>query len=357
MSLQADLMHPEFGYFDERLNLTELTTYEKSDLPFGIAQTLHPVAYRSKIFLELENEHIWTRDWVAIGLTHEIKSSGDLLPFTVGFHGIHVQRLPNKSIQARFNRHQHGGCRFVPVQCRTGKQTKCTIASCNYTRDAPAMKASKEGGNSDEMYKFLGLVPEKLRDVAYTTIGPVIFVNVNPQCLPLSDDFEITNALSEGWRENDNIDVKFEWQDHSCNWKLFGKEFMREALWDNPPAWRYPNLLNGQIGATNVIAILQSTGPGNTLVRCFVSGGSPEDLKAALKQLQIIGSAASQEQIKLSNWNTSSRPETIGSTLPTETNKAAYEMHRYLITRVTAVHEQFGNAPIMDARMLQRGRG
>ena len=357
MSLQADLMHPELGYFDEGLNLTASTTYDQSDRLFGVAQTLHPVVYRSKIFLELESEHIWTRDWIAIGLTSEIKNSGDLLPFTVGFHGIHVQRLPDASLQARFNRHQHGGCRFVPLQCRTGKQTKCTIASCNYTRDARAMMASKEGENSDEMYKFLGLVPEKLRAVAYTTVGPVIFVNVDPQCQPLSDRLEIDKLLSAGCRETDNINIKFEWQDHSCNWKLFGKEFMKEAGWDKPPAWRYPNLLIGEIDGMNVIAILQSTGPGNTLVRCFVSGASSEDLEAALEKLQIIGRAACKAQVQLSNWNTSSRPETIDATLPVETDKAAFDVHQYLIARVTKTHEQFWNAPIMDARMLQRGAG
>ena len=45
-----------------------------------------------EVFQRLENEKVWTRDWVCIGTAPEIAILYDLLPYTIGQHAIHVQR-------------------------------------------------------------------------------------------------------------------------------------------------------------------------------------------------------------------------------------------------------------------------
>ena len=42
------------------------------------------------------------------------------------------------------------------------------------------MRAKEDGENSDDMYKFAGLVPEKLHQINYTRLGKVFLVNVDP---------------------------------------------------------------------------------------------------------------------------------------------------------------------------------
>ena len=111
--------HPDLGYEDNGVDLTDVSLYKSAKLPFGQAKILPPIAYQSKIFSGLEDEKLWTRNWIAIGSTLEIPNSGDLLPYTVGNHGIHVQKEKDGSLIGRFNKAQHGGCRAVPQQCQT----------------------------------------------------------------------------------------------------------------------------------------------------------------------------------------------------------------------------------------------
>ena len=65
--------HPELGFFDEGLDLTDQSIYAAARRPFGHAAILPPVAYRSKIFADLENEKIWTRAWICIGSAGQIR--------------------------------------------------------------------------------------------------------------------------------------------------------------------------------------------------------------------------------------------------------------------------------------------
>jgi len=303
MSMQSDLRNPELGYFDEGLDLTSTKIYADLNLPFGEARDLPSVAHRSKVFSELENEKVWTREWVAVGLTQQIPNAGDLLPITIGFHGIHVQRNVDGTLSARLNRHQHGGCRFVPEQCRTGNQTKCTINSCNYTRDSDIIIADENGEQTDAMYKFIGLVPERLISVKCDTWGPFIFVNLDPESSSLSktiDNFSnhVGNIFEQDW-----FLLEKKWVDFSSNWKSVGASLVANMVkgHTNPEieddindsqiqfshyiptderdclslrrgkiSWLFPNLIMVTSLDVIAVALLQSTGPSRCLVRGFI---------------------------------------------------------------------------------------
>ena len=135
--------HPALGYFDDGSDLAAPAFYDAVRRPFGESSLLPPVAYRSKVFADLEDEKLWTRTWVCIGSAQQIPNAGDLLPYTIGNHGIHVQRAADGSLTGRFNKAQHGGCRFVPAQCQTGKKTKCSYTSCGYSRDRDVVLAAE----------------------------------------------------------------------------------------------------------------------------------------------------------------------------------------------------------------------
>lgn len=385
MSIQADLLNPELGYQDEGLVLNDFQLYESARLPFGTATMLPPVAYRSKTFLELESEKIWTRSWASIGLREQIPNTGDLLPFTLGFHGLHVQRNSDGTIVARMNRHQHGGCRFVPVQCRTGMQTKCSITSCNYTRDADAMKAREDGVNSDEMFKFVGLVPEKLQPVKFDSLGPFLFVNLDPECASLDSHLLPIVPLLPSWLHGPlSIRAKL-WLDIKANWKEVGARLLDTCQIDEGASlasagslvqgrfgntttgearilWVLPNLLF-VVGEDHVlVVILQSTAPGKTLCRLFVltQENVPDERSAELSYTWIAhvrASAASAEDLHQDHilHGTASRPGTSMDVLPIEESRASHIANIYLSERLCAEHKYYWTAPIMDAAMLMRG--
>jgi len=398
MSMQSDLRNPELGYFDEGLDLTSATIYAGLNLPFGEARDLPSVAHRSKVFLELENEKIWTREWIAVGLSQQIPNAGDLLPLTIGFHGIHVQRNFDGSLSARLNRHQHGGCRFVPEQCRTGNQTKCTINSCNYTRDSDIIFATENGEPTDAMYKFIGLVPERLISVKCDTWGPFIFVNLDPESAPLSETIDsfgnrIGNIFDQEW-----FLLKKKWIDFSSNWKSVGaslvaniakgqtdtkieddikgsqlqfRNFMPNhecgsiesdgsdslSLDSGKVLWLFPNLI--MVTKFNIVAValMQSTGPSRCLVRSFILQRDVEIKSEADDWFNYLFSTkiiAEQMHQELLNWGTSSQPDTNSEMLPIQKDYNKYLLNRFLSKRLTENHKYYWNAPIMDAAMTMR---
>lgn len=390
MSMQSDLRNPELGYFDEGLDLTSTKIYADLNLPFGEARDLPSVAHRSKVFSELENEKVWTREWVAVGLTQQIPNAGDLLPITIGFHGIHVQRNVDGTLSARLNRHQHGGCRFVPEQCRTGNQTKCTINSCNYTRDSDIIIADENGEQTDAMYKFIGLVPERLISVKCDTWGPFIFVNLDPESSPFSKTIDNFSNHVGNIFEHDWFLLEKKWVDFSSNWKSVGASLVANMVkgHTNPEieddindsqiqfshyiptderdclslrrgkiSWLFPNLIMVTSLDVIAVALLQSTGPSRCLVRGFIlqrdatKKSGVDDWFNYLFSTKIVAEQMHQELI---NWGTSSQPDTHSEMLPIQNDYNKYLLNRFLSKKLTQNHKYYWNAPIMDAAMTMR---
>lgn len=387
MSMQVDLRNPELGYFDEGMNLSDAAVYRDACLPFGQATKLPPVAYRSKVFLELESEKIWTRSWVAIGLQQQIPNAGDLLPMTIGMHGIHAQRQADGSISARMNRHQHGGCRFVPEQCRSGRQTKCSITSCNYTRDSDVMLANPNGENTDLMYKFVGLTPERLAAVKFETWGPFLFVNLDPECEPLATQLGgLRAAMGDDFGLSLTLSAK-SWIDFKCNWKLAASALSRPAAPGEPVnkylnaeacyssiegpyalsnssakmVWLFPNLLFSMEDDSIAVVLLQSTGVEKTLARCFWLAPKSETLSQTTERfvqwtslIQKHGAQAEKTHRDYAAMGAATHHDAGTDDLLLEDNIGAYNLNQFLAYRLPLEHRYYWNAPIMDAAMMQR---
>ncbi|CAN0593619.1 unnamed protein product, partial [Ectocarpus sp. 12 AP-2014] len=184
---------PDLGYSDEGITFSDPHAFESVCLPFGKATGLPRAAYRSLQFLYLEDEAVWTREWVPVGTAHEIPDEGDILPFTLGYHGVHVQRMSGATLEARFNMAQHGGCRVVPTQCQQGKRTSCSFTSCGYSRDRGPISKSEDQDDTRTMYQYLGLRPERLHPVHVAQVGPLLFLNIDPSGdkADLSSELEI----------------------------------------------------------------------------------------------------------------------------------------------------------------------
>src|SRR5882724_3852763 len=174
------LAHPDSVFTDEGVDFLDPQLYSACRAPFGVATVLPRRAYTSEVFQRLENEKIWTRDWVCIGTSPEIANPGDLLPYTIGQHAIHVQRSADGGLIGRFNKAQHGGCRTIPAQCQTGRKTKCSYTSCDFSRDRDVLAGELFGEMTPHAGQFLGVYPERLLPISVEIRGPFIFANVDP---------------------------------------------------------------------------------------------------------------------------------------------------------------------------------
>ena len=368
-------MRPDLDYVDEGVDLQDPALYKPSRGRFGKASMLTPIAYRSKVFADLEDEKIWTRSWICIGSQRDIPNVGDLLPYTVGNHGVHVQR-GNDGLTGRYNLAQHGGCRFVPTQCQTGSKTKCSYTSCGYSRDRGVIAADELGDNTPTMRQYLGYRPDRLLPVKAESEGPLLFVNLDPDAAPLADRLEgAADALAlddaAAWENAESFRVEYD-----ANWKLLGRALLRSLAPEARPAkkgdadaivlradadfsgapatvfWLLPNLILLRGKDHLVSIVLQPTALEETLARVRISGARPMEhahvgaLRAALDE---AGDTAAAQQDELARFGTPSRPETSLASLPLEEDRAAHLLQTYMIGRLLKRHSVHWSGPLYAA--------
>ncbi|MBB2962865.1 hypothetical protein [Methylobacterium sp. R2-1] len=268
---------PDLGHRAEGLDLADPAFFADSLDP-SAPRLLPPAAYRALAFAELEDDAVWTRSWLAIGLGTEIPSPGDLLPFTAGHHGIHVQREAEGGLVGRFNKAQHGGCRAVPLQCRTGTKTGCSFTACGYSRDGSVLPAGADGP-TPAMHQYLGLRPERLLPVAAHAWGPLVRINLDREAAPPEAPPEGLVAFAAETRR-----VEF-----AANWKLAAQALAEGDRFAEAPdslhltgrlatgetaaiAVHFPNLVLIEARGETCAVILQPTALGQTLLRIGLLG-------------------------------------------------------------------------------------
>ena len=196
--------------------------------------------------LALEDEHIWTRVWACAGVEQQLPAPGDLLPATVGHHGLHVQRGPDGGLRAGFNVLQQGSCWTIPAQCGHGHKTNCPYVSCAHSLDTDALRA-QDGAPTREMRQFIGFNPLKLADVPVRTAGPLIFVTLADPPPPLDDQLGALAAAARHESLGRLRHVARFWAELDCNWKLTS-DALFEALGAPPESGRlYEHLATGTV--------------------------------------------------------------------------------------------------------------
>jgi hypothetical protein len=178
--------------------------------------------------LGLEDERIWTRDWVCVGVEQQIPAAGDVLPATVGHHGLHVQRRSDGGLRAAFNVVQYGSCWTIPAQCGHGHKTNCPYVSCAHSLDTDALRA-QDGAPTGEMRQFIGFNPLKLAEVPVRTAGPLIFLTLADPPPPLDEQLGALGRVARFGLFDGLEHVARFWAELHCNWKL-ASDAVFEAL-------------------------------------------------------------------------------------------------------------------------------
>ena len=286
---------------------------------------------------------------MCIGTLPEIADTFDLLPYTIGQHAIHVQRLPDGSLIGRFNKAQHGGCRAIPAQCQTGRKTKCSYTSCGHSRDRDVIHGEALMEMSPQMGQYLGAVPERLLTVKVRTRGPLIFANVDPT-LDAEREFETPD-----WNEN-LVRLEGRWVEPAANWKLAGAAIVDAArsheagggaLNHVSAEWHFPNLVVVRLRQSVLTVMLQPTAMDQAVWR--LSFFSPPDLSRAehetarntlLRLVEIAGENAASRQAEV---------ELSLAADVTERSLAGWQFNQTLVGRITEHHVAYWNAPLMRA--------
>lgn len=351
------LHRPDLGFQDEGQDLASPSFYAGALGRLGEARVLPPAAFRSLRFSQLEDEAIWTRDWICVGAQEQIPLDGDLLPFTVGTHGIHVQRV-KAGLVARFNKAQHGGCRSIPLQCQTGKKTKCSFTSCGYSRDRGAIPARELGNDTPEMQQYLGLRPERLLTGHAAAFGSLIFVNLDIAPASHEGAFRELNEAGGFFNNQSKLSASGSLE-YTANWKLLGQHLAagklmsesesddwllaRTAVETKPSlvAWLFPNLVLMRTEDETCVIVLQQTALDQTLCRYFIY--SVEHRDASSSWTTEIGARAAKAALdhrEAVRWGTNFRPETIDAELPLQSNPQGLWIQRMIARRAVRTPTQ-----------------
>lgn len=343
---------PDLGHAAEGWNLADPAFYADGARPSTCL--LPAAAYRTLAFADLEDDAVWTRSWLCIGYQDEIRAPGDLLPFTAGHHGIHVQREAGGGLVGRFNKAQHGGCRAVPAQCLTGTKTRCSFTACGYSRDGEPLGADADGAPTPAMHQFLGLRPERLLPVAVRSAGPLILANLDAS-QATSDPAPDTPAARLPLRERPTI-----WRSESAaNWKLLlaalarfdtagptpgpGMLAAEGRRADGAPIQvhaSFPNLVLLTDGGSGCAVILQPTSLGQTLCR-IAAFGTGADAAAWRAEIEVRTAPAVALHDALTRAHEPDRPAA---------DEAALWLQAELAARVLSRSEAGDTAPLYAAR-------
>lgn len=184
----------------------------KRHIPVTSSQRSSPTA--------LEDESIWARHWVCVGVEQQIPAPNDLLPATVGSYGLHVQRQTNGSLSAAFNVLQQGSCWTIPPQCGNGSKIRCPYISCAHSLDTDALSA-ESGESTRDMRQFIGFNRNKLVSIPLAQLGPLIFLSLRPNDPPSIDGQLGDLAGAVGKIQFDEFEyVGRFWAELDCSWML-----------------------------------------------------------------------------------------------------------------------------------------
>jgi hypothetical protein len=344
-------IHPDFNFTDANIDLQAAELYAPCRLSFGLATALPRRAYTSEVFQDLENENVWSRVWVCVGSVHEIPDANDLLPYTIGQHAIHVQRQNDGGLIGRFNKAQHGGCRAVPAQCRTGKKTKCSYTSCGHSRDREVIPGGELGETAALIGQYLGGVPERLLPVRIRVVAGYIFANIDPT--PDSVVEPPVMSTKGGSQRRGG-----EWRAHRSNWKLAAASLVEVARTDScggalnhvEAEWQFPNLV--RISSQNVMVsvVLQPTAMNQTLwrVSLFTSPNAANVEAMHEKLARLIDRAAERAEAHQNEVELASTDDV------TETSRAGWRFNQEIVEHLTRRHATYWNAPLVDATVMAR---
>jgi choline monooxygenase len=204
----------------EFMTLTERSQLSKPHLE---ATTLPPRSYWAPEFFEREVEHIFAREWIAVGRVDDVAEPGDYFTVTVGTEPVIVVRDGDGEVHAHINTCRHRGCELVRGSGRT------TVFRCPYhgwmyaldgkLRGAPAFKDTENFGKGDY----------PLHSAQAEVWNGYVLVNLDADAHPYRDqvsDCTLWGLDAYGLNEQTAVTrVEFELQ---CNWKIFAENFIEE---------------------------------------------------------------------------------------------------------------------------------
>ncbi len=192
-------------------------------------------AYTSRDYAEAEGDRLWARVWQHAGRVEEIPEVGDYITYDIGNDSILIVRSSRDDIRAYYNVCPHRGRKLVGTPCganracghkdQSGEKEQgffCAYHGWTFNLEGKATfildKEDWKGALTEER--------TRLKPVNVDTWGGWIWINMDPDCVPLREYLEPIATLLDPF-EFDKMRYRFrQWGVFDCNWKVALEAFL-----------------------------------------------------------------------------------------------------------------------------------
>ncbi|MGA9277230.1 aromatic ring-hydroxylating oxygenase subunit alpha, partial [Ilumatobacter sp.] len=120
---------------------TDETAWSATRQNMRSATGLDPAAYSSAEFFAIEQERVFERAWVCVGVADELAGPGRLLVRTVGSRSIILTRNGDGELRGFINSCRHRGTELAEADCDIRGTIRCPYHRWGYSLDG-ALKAT-----------------------------------------------------------------------------------------------------------------------------------------------------------------------------------------------------------------------
>ena len=185
-------------------------------------------AYISEEYARAEGDRLWSKVWQHAGRVEEIPNVGNYLTYDIGADSIVVVRSAPDTLKAFHNVCSHRARRLIDsppgAHCAHGhkKGFVCGFHGWRYDLDGQCTFKLDEGDWKG------ALTPERTRlsEVKVDTWGGWIFINMDPNCVPLREFLEPAASILDPF---EFAKMRYKWRQwvvFDCNWKTAIEAFM-----------------------------------------------------------------------------------------------------------------------------------
>jgi len=187
--------------------------------PYTEADTLPAWCYTSETVYRREVERIFQRNWICLGHESQAGTPGDYFPFELADVPLIVARDLAGQLHAFVNTCRHRGSRIVETR-GNGRFLKCPYHAWAYNLDGklhgtPLVDEDPTFSKAD--YPLL--------EVKLELWAGLIWVNLDPDSIPLADYLGDLPARCAPWRPEDLVCTYRKEYPVAANWKLYYENF------------------------------------------------------------------------------------------------------------------------------------
>ncbi len=216
-------MKPErIAEFKQQIE-AEYARSKAGQYPSGFPERMEiPVArYVDPTFYELEKKHLWSKVWLIAGHVDELPEIGSFKQWTLTDDPVLLVRGKDNRIRAFYNSCRHRGAAVVREEKGTAKVLACKFHAWTYDLQGDLLFVPEEADFAGLNKQDYHLIP--LRCELW---GNLIFINRDPDAMPLSQYFGKANTEMAHF-EFDTLRLgAVLTYDLKCNWKTAFEAFL-----------------------------------------------------------------------------------------------------------------------------------